>query len=160
VEDEGGVSGGAEGEITLRVVVLHPPAGVAFRMQRGRDGLVDAVSAADGAWVFEAAVRAGGRRADGGPTLLGPFAHGRPDDRFLYLNSGTYAGQAGSPWGRRAKVRLGGIGWALVERALGDPDVVLEARLEGTGRDGGPAAAGVTLLDGGWRAVHRADAAA
>jgi hypothetical protein len=160
MEDEVGVSGGAGGEITLRVVVLHPPAGVAFRMQRGRDGLVDAVAAADGVQVFEVAVRVGGRRADGGPNLLGPFAHGRPDDRFLYLNTGTYAGQPGSSWGRRAKVRLGGIGWELVKRALGDPDVVLEARMEGTARDGGPAAAGVTLLDGGWRAVRRADAAA
>ena len=155
MEEQGGVSG-AEGEVTLRVVVLHPPAGVAFRMQRGRDGLVDAVSAADGALVFEAAVRGGGTRADGGPNLRGPFAHGRPDDRFLYVNSGTSAGQAGSGWTRRAKVRLGGIGWELVDRALRDPDVVLEARLEGTGRDGGPVCAGVTLLDGGWRAVPRA----
>jgi hypothetical protein len=159
MEDEGGVSGGTAGEITLRVVVLHPPAGVAFRMQRGRDGLVDAVSAADAALVFEAAVRVGARRADGGPNLLGPFAHGRPDDRFLYVNSGTSAGQAGSCWTRRAKVRLGGIGWELVDRALRDPRIVLEARLEGTGRDGGPACAGVPLLDGGWRAVTRADAA-
>lgn len=159
MEDEGGVSG-TEGEITLRVVVLHPPAGVAFRMQRGRDGLVDAVSAADGVLVFEAAVRVGGRRADGGPNLLGPFAHGRPDDRFLYVNSGTSAGQPGSCWTRRAKVRLGGIGWELVDRALRDSAIVLEARLQGTGRDGGPVCAGVTLLDGGWRAVPLADAAA
>lgn len=159
MEDEGGVSG-AEGEVTLRVVVLHPPASVAFRMQRGRDGLVDAVSAGDGALVFEAAVRVGGKRADGGPNLLGPFAHGRPDDRFLYVNSGTSAGQPGSGWTRRAKVRLGGIGWELVDRALRDAGIVLEARLEGTGRDGGPVCASVTLLDGGWRAVPRADAAA
>jgi Family of unknown function (DUF5990) len=156
MEDEGGVSGGTAGEITLRVVVLDPPPGVAWRMQRGREGLVDAVSAADGALIFEAPVRVGGRRADGGPNLLGPFAHGRPDDRFLYVNSGTSAGQPGSPWSRRAKVRLGGIGWDLVDHALGDPRTVLEARLEGTGRDGGPACAGVALLDGGWRAVPRA----
>jgi hypothetical protein len=155
VEDQGGVA-----QITLRVVVLHPPDGVVFRMQRGRDDLVEPVAAGDGALVFEAAVRVGGRRADGGPNLLGPFAHGRPDDRFLYINSGTYAGQADTCWSRRAKVRLGGIGWELAERALRDPDTVLQARLEGTAGDGGPVCAGVTLLDGGWRAVRRSGAAA
>jgi hypothetical protein len=154
VEDQGGVA-----EITLRVVVLHPPDGVTFRMQRGRDGLVEPVAIEDGALVFEAAVRAGGRRPDGGPNLLGPFTHGRPHDRFLYVNSGTYAGQADSCWSRRAKVRLGGIHRALAERALRDADTVLQARLEGTGTDGGPVCAGVTLLDGGWRAVRRGEAA-
>jgi hypothetical protein len=153
VEDQGGVA-----EITLRVVVLHPPDGVSFRMQRGRDELVEPVAAADGALVFEAPVCVG-QRPDGGPNLLGPFTHGRPDDRFLYVNSGTYAGHADSCWSRRAKVRLGGIDWALAERALRDADTVLQARLEGTGTDGGPVCAGVTLLDGGWRAVRRGDAA-
>ena len=94
---------------------------------------------------------------DGGPNLLGPFAHGRPDDRFLYVNSGTSAGQHGSPWSRRAKVKLGGIDQALVERALGDADTVLEARFAGTLRDGSPACATVPLLDGGWRAARRSD---
>ncbi|HEX2079907.1 MAG TPA: DUF5990 family protein [Longimicrobium sp.] len=144
-----------EREITLRVVVLDPPEGVAWRMQAGRDELVDPVSAAKGKLVFHAAVRVGGRLADGGPNFLGSFAHGRPDDRFLYVNSGTYAGQADSCWSRRAKVRLGGIGWPLVEQALADPDTVLEARFVGTGKDGGPACAGIQLLDGGWRAVPR-----
>ena len=69
------------------------------------------------------------------------------------MNSGTYAGQGDSCWSRRAKVRLGGIGWALVEQALADPRTVLEARFAGTARDGGPTCAGVTLLDAGWRAV-------
>jgi hypothetical protein len=155
MEDQGGVA-----EITLRVMLLHPPDGVAFRMQRGRGELVAPVAAADGALVFEAPVRVGGRRADGGPNLLGAFTHGRVDDRFLYVNSGTYAGQAGSCWSRRAKVRLGGIDWALAERALRDADTVLQARLEGTGTDGGPVCAGVTLLDGGWRAVPRDEAGA
>lgn len=142
------------------MVVLHPPDGVTFRMQRGRGDLVAPAAAADGALVFEAPVRVGGRRPHGGPNLLGPFARGRPDDRFLYVNSGTYAGQADSCWGRRAKVRVGGIDWDLAERALRDADTVLQARLEGTGTDGGPVCAGVTLLDGGWRAVRRSNAAA
>ncbi|HEU0298998.1 MAG TPA: DUF5990 family protein [Longimicrobium sp.] len=148
------IVGKQEREITLRVVVVDPPAGVVWRMQRGRHELVDPVSAAEGRLVFDAAVRVGGDRPDGGPNLLGPFAHGRPDDRFLYVNSGTSAGQHPSPWSRRAKVKLAGIDWGLVERAESDPDTVLEVRFAGTLRDGSPACATVPLLDGGWRAVR------
>lgn len=141
-------------EITLRVVVADPPAGVMWRMQCGRHDLVDPVDSSETALVFEAVVRVGGGRADGGPNLLGPFAHGRPDDRFLYVNSGTAAGQHGSPWSRRAKVKLGGIDWAMVNQAS-EPGTVLEARFAGAFDDGSPACATVPLLDGGWRVVHR-----
>ncbi|MEK6371421.1 MAG: DUF5990 family protein [Acidobacteriota bacterium] len=64
------------------------------------------------------------------------------------MNSGTYAGQADTPWSRRAKVPLAGITWALIKRAKGAP---LEARINGTGSDGGPACGTVPLLDGGWK---------
>jgi hypothetical protein len=148
-------AGKEDREITLRVVVLDPPEGVVWRMQRGRHELVDPVSAAKGKLVFQADVRVGGERADGGPNFLGPFAHGRPDDRFLYVNSGMAAGQADSCWSRRAKVKLGGIGWELVEQSLADPDTVLAARFAGSARDGSPACASIPLLDGGWRVERR-----
>jgi hypothetical protein len=41
----------------------------------------------------------------------------------------------------------------LIEKALSNPDGVLEARIQGTGRDGGPACATVPLLDAGWKVV-------
>lgn len=141
-------------ELALRIVVERPLPGVAYRVQRGRDALLEPVRQSGDALVFDLAVRAGTPRADGAPNFLGPFAQGKPDDRFIYVNSGTSAGQADSRWTRRAKVRLSGISRELVERALDAPGAVLQARMEGIGRDGGPACAGVPLLDGGWTLVR------
>jgi hypothetical protein len=145
-------------ELTLRIVVERPLAGVAYRVQRGRDELLEPVCRSADALVFDLAVRAGTPRADGGPNFLGPFAQGRPDDRFVYVNTGARAGQADSHWTRRAKVRLSGISRELVERALDAPGAVLQARMEGIGRDGGPACAGIPLLGDGWTLVQDGDA--
>ena len=63
---------------------------------------------------FELEVRVG-TRSDGQPNFLGPFAQGPPADRFVYINSGTLAGQAESEWTRRAKVPLMRDGWRLAD---------------------------------------------
>lgn len=139
-------------ELALRVVVLRPPPGVAMRMQHGPHGLLEPSSASAERLVFDLSVRVAGARADGGPNLLGPFAHGPRDDRFLYVNSGTAAGQAGSRWTRRAKLKLGGITRELAEAALGAPDAVLQTEFEGMGRDGGPTCATVKEIE--WRLVR------
>jgi len=54
-------------------------------------------------------------------------------------------------------VPLGGITSDLIAAALAG-DVALEARIEGTARDGGPACATVPLLGDGWRLVPKAAA--
>ena len=98
---------------------------------------------------FEFEVRVG-TRARGEPNFLGPFVQGPPAGRFVYINSGTLAGQADSIWTRRAKVPLTGITRALIERAR-VAGSTLEAEIAGTGRDGGPACATVPLMSDGWR---------
>jgi len=137
-------------ELPLRITVVHPPSGVSFRLQQGKSDLVEPTQAADDHLSFDFTVRVGGDRT-GAPNFLGPFTQGPSAKRFVYVNSGTLAGQAGSRWTRRAKVHLEGISWELIERALASPGTVLEARIAGTARDGGPACATVPLLDGGWR---------
>ena len=98
---------------------------------------------------FEFEVRVG-TRARGEPNFLGPFVQGPPAGRFVYINSGTLAGQADSIWTRRAKVPLTGITRALIERAR-VAGSTLEAEIAGTGRDGGPVCATVPLMSDGWR---------
>ncbi|HEX6040075.1 DUF5990 family protein [Longimicrobium sp.] len=137
-------------ELALRVVVLRPMAGVAYRVQRGKDELLEPARTPADALVFDFTARVGGSRADAAPNFLGPYAQGPRGDRFVYVNTGVSAGQMGSPWRRRAKVRLSGVGWDLVEQAMAAPGAVLQARIEGTGADGTPACASVPLLDGGW----------
>ena len=145
-------------ELPLRVTVLRPPAQVTFRMQRGRTELVAPARVTDVAISFDAVLRARGKWPAGGANFTGPLAHGPPERRFLYVNSGLRAGQADSCWDRRAKVPLDGITWELVERTRAAPGAVLEGRIQGTAPDGGPVCATVELLEAGWRVVKSAAA--
>lgn len=140
--------GSVERELTLRIRVVNPPAGVDFLVQRGRDDLTAPVTASRSALLFECSVRVGAQ-PNGAPNFLGPFAQGPPSARFVYVNSGTYAGQTESCWSRRAKVPLTSITWSLIEEAQ-RAGRAIEVEFNGTGRDGGPTCATVKLGDHGW----------
>jgi hypothetical protein len=140
-----------EREVPLRITLIHPPQGVTFRLQQGKSGLVEPGRATEERLAFDFALRVAGARTTGAPNFRGACAQGPPAGRFVYVNSGTLAGQADSCWTRRAKVPLAGISWELIEQVLASPGGVLEARIAGTGRDGGPACATVPLLEGGWK---------
>jgi len=137
--------------VTFRIVVRDPLPGVELRLQRGRDGLVPPVERTAEAATFEFRLEVEAA-LDGGVRLRGPEVQGPPAKRFVYINAGTYAGQADSPWGVRAKVPLMGL-HAAVAAVSGRPGVVIEGTIDGRGRGGGPAAATVVLLGGGWEVV-------
>jgi hypothetical protein len=148
----------ARRELPLRIVVVGPLRGVAYAVQRGRAELLPPSRATADEVAFDLTVRVS-RQADGSPNFLGAYAQGTPADRFVYVSSGKHAGDAESCWDRRAKVRFAGITWELIERVLATPGAVLEARIPGRARDGGPVAASVKLLDGGWTVADTASAA-
>jgi hypothetical protein len=139
-------------QVTLRISVLKPPAGVSFQLQKGRADLVPPAMRTDGAISFEFAVTVD--LAEEPPNFLGKFVQGPKGGRFVYVNSGTLAGQADSCWTRRAKVSLMNITADQLKNAVEKPDIFLEAAIEGTGRDGGPACASVPLIGNGWK-IHR-----
>ncbi len=138
-------------ELPIRVTVLAPPPGVAFAVQRGKDGLCAPSRVSAHSLAFDLSITVSEPAAGGAPKVSGPYAQGKPDDRFLYLNSGTKAGQPDSLWTRRAKVKTAGITWELMEHTLATPGAVLEAVIDGRGPDGRPCCATVPLLKGGWR---------
>jgi hypothetical protein len=82
--------------------------------------------------------------------LGGPFVQGPRGKRFVYIDIGTYAGQSASSWGRRLKIPLDGIPAKFI--AAGG---ILEARVPGTGRDGGPNCATVQDFEGWKPAKHK-----
>jgi len=139
-----------EHDLPIRVIVLRPLKGVTFAMQRGKDELLPPSKVSTDSLVFDLSVRVSHGKAVGSPNILGPYAQGKPDDRFLYVNSGTLAGQGKTPWTRRAKVKTGGISWKLVDQTLATPGSVLEAQIDGIAKDGGPCCATVPILNGGW----------
>ncbi len=73
----------------------------------------------DGAVAFELSLQVKPDGA-GAPVFLGPFAHGRPDDRFLYLGWRN----ADGGFAQRLKLPLGSIGWSEVHRAVRTGDAL------------------------------------
>ena len=136
-----------EREVAMRIVVVDPPPDVAFALQRGRAELVAATRSTGSPLAFTFSVRARMGGPKPGVNLLGPFAQGTPDKRFVYVNSGTFAGDATSCWSRRAKVSLAGVTGTRASRGARS-DACLEATIPGRAGDGGPSCATVPLLRG------------
>ena len=142
-------------EVPIRLVLINPPPGVDFGIQRGRGTKYEAVfvqqrTRRDISFDFSLAVA--DNRKNGQPNFLGVFAQGPPARRFIYIDVGTYAGQKDTPWSRRMIVPLQGITWELIQKAVRKPGYRLSARIPGTGKDGGPNCATAQLL-GGWDVI-------
>ena len=139
-------------ELTLRIIIEQPPPGVDFGLQKGSGSVYETVQkqrsqGKDLIFEFQPSIKDG--VSDSMAALGGPFVQGPPRQRFVYVDIGTCAGQADSCWSRRLKVPLEGIPARMI-RTGG----VLEARVPGTGRDGGPSCATVKDFEG-WKFVER-----
>ena len=145
----------ADIEVSLRVTLLRPPAGVQFCLGRTDDGEDhDAKTSRGRDLSFDLSLRARGGSSGEPLRMLGEHAHGPPAKRFVPIGVGTLAGQADSCWARVIKISLTGITPKLVRDVSDSPSARLEARVEGTDKCGGPACATVPLLDGGWRVAR------
>jgi hypothetical protein len=139
-------------EVPIRLVLVDPPAGVDFGIQRGRGDQYETVFVQQRKRrevSFDFSLAVADSRKDGHPNFLGVFAQGPPARRFVYIDVGTYAGQKDTSWARRMIVPLEGITWELIQRVVRKPGYRLSARIPGTGKDGGPNCATVQFL-GGW----------
>ena len=145
----------SEFELPLRITLIKPPAKVRFALQRGKDELFEPTTSTGADLSFSFTVRVKGEPDAGPPRFLGEFTQGPPAVRFVYVNSGQYAGDRDTVWARRAKIPLGGIDWPLIERAQSKPNSILEVKYPGTGRDGGPTCASVKLSPDAWKIVKR-----
>ena len=136
-------------EIPIRVILVDPPPGVAFALQKGRGGEYEAVAvqlSGKANLVFDCTVT----QKDGVGSALnftGPFAQGPKGARFVYIGVGTFAGQKDSCWSRRIKIPLNGISKAMVRDVSAKSGHTLVVRIPGAGRDGTPSCATVRPLD-------------
>jgi hypothetical protein len=142
-------------EITLRIVLEKPPPGVDFGIQKGRGSIYETIQAqrstgGDLTFAFNVVAKVA---SAGLVDFAGPIVQGPRGARFVYVDIGTFAGQRDTPWSRRLKVPLTGITSDLIRRGLSGASGVLEARMPGTGRDGGPSCASVKDFDG-WTAAR------
>lgn len=130
--------------VSLRLSVIDPPAGVSHSLQ-GKDGVCVDVRMSTGKTIaFEIPARLEEGRS--GWRFLGDFV--RPEGksrRFVYVATGRQAGQHSTEWSRRAKVDLPEPTAAMVKAAAGR-GLVLEASYAGTDAKGGPTCATVKVL--------------
>jgi len=138
-------------ELTLRIVIEQPPPGVDFALQKGSGTIFETVQrqhseGQDLVFEFQPSLKEG--VSDSMAALGGPFVQGPPRQRFVYIDIGTYAGQIDSSWSRRLKIPLDGMPARFI-RTGG----ILETRVPGIGRDGGPNCATVKDFEG-WRPLE------
>jgi len=148
-----------ESDLPIRLVLVSPPQGVDFGIQRGSGAGYETLfvqQAKPGDVIFDFSLTVADNREDASPNFKGPFAQGQPANRFIYVDVGTYAGQKGTQWSRRIKVPLQGITWALIRKVTSKPGQKLQARIPGTGKDGGPNCATVKLI-GDWQVIKDAE---
>jgi Family of unknown function (DUF5990) len=144
-----------EHELTLRIILEKPLAGVDFGVQKGKGNIYETIQkqrskGKDLSFEFTVRVKTGASA----PNFLGHCVHGPTGERFIYIDIGTCAGQTETVWSRRLKIPLKDISSDMVERALADPDSLLETHVAGTGKDGGPTC-GTIKPFAGWKVVLR-----
>ena len=148
-----------ESDLPIRIVLVDPPGGVDFGIQRGGGSNYETLfvqQAKRGDVVFDFSLVVADNRKDGLPNFKGPFAQGPPSNRFLYVDVGTYAGQKDTQWSRRMKIPLQGITWQQIRQVASKPGHKLVARIPGKAKDGSPNCATVRLL-GDWEVLINSD---
>ncbi|MFN2457133.1 MAG: DUF5990 family protein [Chitinophagaceae bacterium] len=142
-------------EVTLRIVLEKPTAGVDYGLQEGKGSnfkTIQTKKANAENLVFEFNVRV--KLSNGiKPAFLGPFVHGTANDRFIYIDIGTFAGQKDSVWNRRLKIPLNDITIEMIKKALSNPQLLIETSVPGFGKGGGPNCGTVKPFSG-WKLLQ------
>lgn len=123
-----------------------------MQVQRGKDELLPPSALSDSAIMFEFDLTVDKGEHNGSLNFLGKYAQGPRDARFVYVNSGTYAGQHVTCWSRRAKLPLMSITDEQIREVIADPNLAMETTMPGIGRDGGPTCATVKGTE--WKVVR------
>src|SRR5205085_853275 len=131
------------------------PAGVLFGLQKGKGNDYETVQKQkfidqDLLFEFPATLKVDNGQVD----FAGPFVQGPRDGRFIYVDIGTAAGQIGATWSRRLKIPLTGITIQLATELSKDSQLLLQAQVPGTAKDGTPTCATVKNFTG-WKLTSR-----
>jgi len=139
-------------ELKLHIILLNPPPGVDFGLQKGSGNNYQTVeiqrSGSQDMHFRLAITLKGDKQKSPQPDFSGPFVQGPVSERSIYFDIGTLAGQTLSPWTRRLKIPLRGITWEMIDRIVADPKLFLETSVPGTAKDGGPNCATVKPFEG------------
>ena len=143
-------------DILFRITLEMPPPGVDFALQKGKGRKYETVQKQRsdvGDLKFEFTARVKGDNSSM-IDFHGPFVQGPLGERFVYIGIGKYAGQANTPWSRRLKIPLSGITLEIINPLPADSTIILETKVPGTGKDGGPNCATVKPFSG-WKLMRQ-----
>ncbi|MEJ8840878.1 DUF5990 family protein [Lacibacter sp. H375] len=143
-----------EAEINLQIILVKPTPAVLFGLQKGSGNIYETLQkqksvSTDLLFTFPIKIK-GDKGKDAFPKLSGPFVQGPTGAKFVYIDIGKCAGQIDTIWSRRLKVPLTGITWDMIDKLITNPALILETKVPGTGKDGGPNCATVKPFEG-WR---------
>ena len=141
-----------ESEITLRIILTSPIPGVMWGLQKGSGNKYETVqkqtcTSGDMSFNFTIKIK-GDSSKDKLPKFSGSYVQGPSDNKFIYIDIGTYAGQTNTIWSRRLKIPLTGITWEDIGSCIRNPNSIMATHVPGTGRDGGPNCATVKPFEG------------
>jgi hypothetical protein len=141
-------------ELLLRIILETPPSNVDFGLQKGSGNIYETIQtqrsrSKDLQFDLEVKIKSPAPKSEE-PNLIGSFVQGTAPDKFIYIDIGTYAKQIDSIWGRRLKIPLKGITWEMIAQVQTNSNLIIETRVPGTGKDGGPNCATVKPF-AGWR---------
>jgi len=142
-------------ELALHIVLLNPPTGYDFGLQKGSRNNYEIIDiqrsvGCDLHFSLSIAIKTKTDKPHE-PLFSGPFVQGPAGVKFIYISIGNLTGQMPSV-NRRLKVPLYGIADDVLLRAVNNADLVLETRINGTAKDGGPNCATVKPFDG-WKLI-------
>jgi Family of unknown function (DUF5990) len=137
-------------ELPIRIILEAPPAGVDFGIQKGNGNQYETIQKQrsdknDLCFEFKISVK---ENKSSLYNFTGPYVQGPSNERFIYVDIGTAAGQLSSVWTRRLKIPLRDISTETINQILADSSLVLETKVPGTGKDGGPNCATVKPFTG------------
>ena len=137
-------------ELSIRIILENPPTGVDFGIQKGSGNQYETILNQrsiknDLCFEFKVFVR---ESKSSLYNFTGPYVQGPSNERFIYIDIGTAAGQINSAWNRRLKIPLRDISSEMITQMLANSSLVLETKVAGTGKDGGPNCATVKPFPG------------
>lgn len=136
-------------EINLKIVLQNPLAGTIYGLQKGKGPNYETIQAqlGDGKDLyFEFVVQV--KQTKGSVfSFSGPHVQGTPVNRFVYINIGSYAGQAGAKWSGRMKIPLPAN--ALLDEQFNTDTLRWYCTVPGRTKEGKPMFATVKSF-GGW----------
>ena len=144
-------------EISLRIILESPLTGVDFGIQKGSGSKYETIQkqrsgSTDLCFDLKISFK---ESKTGLPDFSGTLVQGPLSERFIYVDIGTCAGQLDSLWSRRLKIPLRDISFETIKLLLADSSLILETRVPGTAKDGGPNCATVKPFPG-WYLISKA----